>query len=166
MHEILPRVRNIFTCFGFLLFSHWFVLLFFICLFSKFPPFPWDPMWVFSLLFWLASFWSLLGMLEDNWHSVMFSKPVAGQSFSGIQIRKRAHNWLWCQTKWLRKEAHILLSNTFLDEAASEIVYICGAPKSLTVQRRCCLGISLTWNLLLCLFNSRVPSWGGTRPVG
>ena len=54
-HEILPGIRNIFTCFGCLLFSHWFVLLlFFICLFSKFPPVPWNPMWVFSLLFWHA----------------------------------------------------------------------------------------------------------------
>ena len=30
VHKILPRLRNIFTCFGFLLFSYWFVLLFFI----------------------------------------------------------------------------------------------------------------------------------------
>lgn len=29
-------------------------IVFFICLFSKFPPVPWNPTWVFSLLFWLA----------------------------------------------------------------------------------------------------------------
>lgn len=55
----------------------------------------------------------------------MFSKPVAGQSFSGVQIRMTVMS----NKKWQWKEA--LLSNTLLDEAAFEMVYISGAPKSL-----------------------------------
>ena len=35
-HEILPRIRNIFTCFGCLLFSHWFVLFFLFACFLNF----------------------------------------------------------------------------------------------------------------------------------
>ena len=55
----------------------------------------------------------------------MFSKPAAGQSFSGVQIRMTVMS----NKKWQWKEA--LLSNTLLDEAAFEMVYISGAPKSL-----------------------------------
>ena len=57
----------------------------------------------------------------------MFSKPVAGQSFSGVQIRMTVIS----NKKWQWKEANILLTNTLLDEAAFEMVYISGAPKSL-----------------------------------